>query len=366
VPTGIDRVGLAYVEHLQDRAQALVRLRGAPIVADRPSSERLFARLLDDPSLSSAGRWRLLRAAASLSPDLSTPAGRRLLLDTGHGCLRHPRLLARWRGAGGLVVAFVHDLIPITHPELARSGESAKHRVRVQSALSHGSGIIVNSQATLAELEAFAARASLRLPPSLVAHLGAPRLWRPDPRRPIQAPYFVVVGTIEARKNHWLLLQLWRRIVEARGTSAPKLVILGQRGWECEHVIDLLERCEAVRSSVIEKPGVPDQELATWVQHAEALLFPSLIEGYGLPLVEALAAGVPVVASDLPAFRELAGDAPLYVDPIDGPAWQAHVESLIDPSSSIAAELRGRAREFRPPTWRDHFAKVDAFLETLR
>jgi glycosyltransferase involved in cell wall biosynthesis len=362
IPTGIDRVGLAYVAHFRDRgrAGAMVRLRGLPFVANAKSAERLFASVLGPPN-----RIALARAAASLVPDLSSRQGR-LLIDTGHGALKHPNLLARWRAAGGRAVAFVHDLIPITHPELSRAGEADRHRIRMRAALEHCAGLIVNSHATLGELEAFANAESRRLPPSLVAHLGAPTQPPAASARPIESPYFVVVGTIEARKNHHLLLQLWRRLVAARGASAPKLVVLGQRGWEIEHVVDLLERNEAVRSAVIEKPDATDAELAAYVSHAQALLFPSLAEGYGLPLVEALTLGVPVVASDLPVFRELAADLPIYADPLDGPAWYAHVESLLDPASPIAADRRRAARDFHAPTWTAHFTKVDAFLESLR
>jgi glycosyltransferase involved in cell wall biosynthesis len=353
IPTGIDRVGLAYIDHFRTRAHAMVRVRDVALV-DR--SDRIIAALRGAPD-----RAVLARALTALSPMLSTG----LLVDTGHGAIKHPRLLARWCARGGRVVAFIHDLIPITHPELSRAGEADKHRIRMRAALEHCAGIIVNSQATLDELESFAKSTSLRLPPSLVAHLGAPSDWPSRSEPPIADPYFVVVGTIEARKNHHLLLQLWRRLHAARGAATPKLVLLGQRGWEIEHVVDLLERNDAIRTTVIEKSNVTDEELARWVAHARALLFPSLVEGYGLPLVEALALGIPVVASDLPVFRELAGDLPIYADPLDGPAWYAHVESLVDAASPVAAERRRRARDFRPPTWSDHFAKVDAFLESL-
>jgi glycosyltransferase involved in cell wall biosynthesis len=114
---------------------------------------------------------------------------------------------------------------------------------------------------------------------------------------------------------------------------------------------------------VIEKPGVSDAELATYVHHAQASLFPSFVEGYGLPLMEGLAAGVPVVASDLPVFRELAGEAPIYVDPLDGPGWLARVTELA--SADARAHAAQRIQGFRAPSWEEHFAKVDALLESL-
>jgi glycosyltransferase involved in cell wall biosynthesis len=329
-----------------------------PIVANDKSSARLFDRVLARPD-----GFALARATASLVPDLSSRDGA-LLIDTGHGAIKHPRLLARWRKDGGRVVAFVHDLIPITHPEHSRPGEGDKHRIRMRSALEHSSAIIVNSQATLTELESFAKSETLSVPRTLVAHLGA-NPTKPMPAPPIAAPYFVIVGTIEARKNHLLLLQVWQRLVAAHGAAAPKLVIVGQRGWEIEQVVDLLERSEPLRDVVIEKPAATDDELASYVQHARALLFPSFAEGYGLPLVEALAVGTPVIASDLPVFRELAGDRPVYLDPLDGPAWQSNIEAVVDAASSRAMDLRARSADFRSPTWREHLSKVDAFLEGI-
>lgn len=68
--------------------------------------------------------------------------------------------------------------------------------------------------------------------------------------------YFVVLGTIEPRKNHLLLLQVWRQLIEELGLAAPRLVIIGQRGWECEQVVDLLDRCEVLRGVVLEKTDV--------------------------------------------------------------------------------------------------------------
>ena len=107
-----------------------------------------------------------------------------------------------------------------------------------------------------------------------------------------------MLGTIEPRKNHWFMLHVWRRIVEESGGNAPKLVVIGRRGWECENVVDMLERCESLKDAVVEQSNCSDHDLQVWLQHARALLFPSFVEGYGMPLVEALTMQVPVIASD--------------------------------------------------------------------
>jgi glycosyltransferase involved in cell wall biosynthesis len=199
------------------------------------------------------------------------------------------------------------------------------------------------------------------VPSVTVAHLGLAPLPAPARERPIDEPYFVTLGTIEARKNHWLLVQLWRRLVAMHGARAPKLVIIGQRGWECEHVFAALDRCTTLAGAIVERGDLRDVDLTTYLHHAQALLFPSFVEGYGLPLVEGLTAGIPVVASPLPVFRELAGERPVYVDPLDGAAWLARVEEL----SSRATSTWPSNGDFTAPSWRDHFAVIDETLARI-
>jgi glycosyltransferase involved in cell wall biosynthesis len=183
---------------------------------------------------------------------------------------------------------------------------------------------------------------------------------------PVKPPYFVCVGTIEARKNHLLLLNLWRQLADEFGDAAPRLVLIGQRGWETESAIDMLERCPALRGVVFERANVPDDEAARLVQGARALLLPSFAEGFGFPLVEALALGVPVLCSNLAAFRENCGDVPEYLDPLDGLGWRNAVIDYASPSSlRRAAQLR-RLSGWTSPSWHDHFAAVEALIAETR
>ena len=183
-------------------------------------------------------------------------------------------------------------------------------------------------------------------------------------RRPSE-PTFVMLGTIEARKNHLLLLQIWARLVRAHGPDAPRLLVIGQRGWECEQVFDLLDRSEILRGAVAEVSHCSDAELDGHLRGARALLFPSLVEGYGLPLIEALASGTPVIASDLPVFHEIGQEVPDFIDPLDGPAWQAAIESFAQDDSAARNAQVVRLARYRAPTWDDHFGSVDAWLETF-
>ncbi|MDO9194307.1 MAG: glycosyltransferase, partial [Undibacterium sp.] len=174
------------------------------------------------------------------------------------------------------------------------------------------------------------------------------------------------LGTIEHRKNQSLLLQLWRQLIERFGAYAPRLVVIGQRGWKCENIVDLLERCETLKGFVFEYSTCSDTELATWLQHARALLFPSFAEDYGMSLVEALSLGVPVIASDLPVFREIAGDVPEYVDPLDGKRWSELVLAYSQSDSPERAAQCQKMFDFVAPTWVAHFDQVEVLMDRLR
>src|SRR6202011_3047490 len=146
------------------------------------------------------------------------------------------------------------------------------------------------------------------------------------------------------------------------GDAVPRLVLIGQRGWETETAIDMLERCPALRGVVFERPNVPDVEAARLVQGAQALLLPSFAEGVGFPLVEALALGVPVLCSNLAALRENGGGVPEYLDPLDGLGWRSAVIDYALPWSPRRAAQLCRLSGWSAPSWQDHFAAVEALI----
>jgi hypothetical protein len=162
------------------------------------------------------------------------------------------------------------------------------------------------------------------------------------------------------------LLNLWRRLADELGDAVPRLVLIGQRGWETENAIDMLERCPSLRGVVLERNSLPDGEAALLLKGAQALLLPSFAEGFGFPLVEALALGVPVLCSDLAALRENGGIVPEYFDPLDGLGWRAAVIDYAVPASPRRQAQLSRLTGWRPANWDDHFAAVDALIAEVR
>ncbi len=367
LPTGIDRVSIEYIRRYALRkgqaARAVLSLGPFNAVLSAQDSAAMFAAV--DRAESMTGLALVVIAKAFLWRWWCLGYKSHYLFNAGHMGLENPRYAWSLRVCGARPMFVVSDLIPITHPEYCRPGERERHRVRMRVALSTGSGIVTISQDTLNVLRRFATSENLAMPPAVAAPL-APGL--PDIAagpRPLAPPYFVVVGTIEPRKNHLLLLQLWRQMVEQLGDAAPRLVVIGQRGWECENVVDLLERCAQLKGFVIEQPYCSDAALITWMHHAQALLFPTFAEGYGMPLTEALSIGVPVIASELSVFRETSGDVPEYANPLDGRRWQELILDYAKADSTLRAAQLERMKDFRATTWEQHFEKVDALLESL-
>ncbi|MGH7031552.1 MAG: glycosyltransferase family 4 protein, partial [Stellaceae bacterium] len=310
--------------------------------------------------------WLLLRGARALRTRLRAGCEPSVYLLVSHYRLEARRALGWLKGYGGArFVCLVHDLIPIEFPEYAKPGQNERHRQRIETAAALGDAIIVGSAAVGDAFRPYLERAG-RAPPVLVApfgwHLPAAAS-RPEP--PAEPPYFVCVGTIEARKNHLLLLNLWRRLAAELGPSAPRLVLIGQRGWLTQNVIDLLERCPALRGLVIERNALPDAEMAPLIRGARALLLPSFAEGFGFPVIEALALGVPVLCSDLPALRETGGAVPDYLDPLDGSGWRAAILDYAAPQSRRREAQLRRLAGWRPTRWGDHFAAVRRLIARL-
>ena len=374
-PTGIDRVELAYAKRWCSESRGpCTFVAEVPILGLAALPQAIVAELVAAIEESWAHGQRST-AAAVRRAKLAAPFGRGALAEllrrpapkafllVSHRMLDRPGPIEALCRQGCSFVPLIHDLIPVQHPEYARPGQAERHRHRIAATARLADAIVVNSAATAAELDPFLSARAIP-PPVAVAPLGvlAPEA---EPQPPAPRPYFVVLGTIEPRKNHLLLLNLWRQMAATLGPQAPRLVVIGRRGWENENVIDMLERCAAIDGLVQETGPLPDREVASILRGARALLFPSFAEGFGLPLAEALALGVPVIASDLPALREVGGAVPDYLDPLDGAAWRNAVADYASPDSQARRAQLVRLAGWKTPGWSEHFAILDRVLDAL-
>lgn len=368
-PTGIDRICDAWLEHFAPRSQAVIIMRRRQVILPLRASQALFAALIAGgragASVATFRRDLMLIALRWGWCLLRTVDGRgRYWLNPGHTGLHIPALAAWVHRSDVRPVYLIHDLIPITHPETCRAGEDTKHTARMLTALQTGAGIIANSQDTLDTIANFASGRGLPLPPACVAWPGCERLQVERDADPSSTPYiatFVILGTIEGRKNHALLLSVWRRMLADLGAQSPQLIIIGRRGWQADDVFAALDTHD-FQGKVVEMGALDDAALASILRHARALLFPSLAEGFGMPLIEALAAGIPVIASDLAVFREIAGDVPELLSPQDEAAWRTTILDYASPTSALRERQMALLGTFAPPTWDQHFAQLEEFL----
>lgn len=375
--TGIDRVELAYLDHLVAGDTPLFGLvrtsvgylilgrEGCATVAgltrgqiDTPPPD-LFSRLARRQQPLRAGAEALLRrqALARVLPSGLGRALRRLLpagasyLNVGHADLSDATLRALRQVPGLRITVMLHDVIPLDHPEFARPDTVVAFSRRLAAVSTHADLVIHTAEATRAATEAQLARAG-RVPDGLTAPLGVemPRPGPLPPDLPPQRPYFVALGTIEPRKNHALLLDIWQH----RRPPAD-LIIAGPRGWAAP---DLFARLDAGIPGVHEVNDLDDGAVASLLRGSQALLFPSLAEGFGLPAIEALMLGCPVICSDLPVFREILGDKAVYADPSDRYSWLRGLERHLTATRPVIPDQRNPDDEGVAWGWRGHFNKV--------
>lgn len=278
-------------------------------------------------------------------------------------------------------IYFLHDVIPLTHPEYQKP-TSAAHFKKFCEYVGHPkSDVIVSSQATLDAIAGLPedARAllnsasSIRVCPLAVEErFMAQRLkslkggrvegLKVDERKDSKVrDYFLSVGTIEPRKNLELLVRVWEQLLDSGG-AIPKLIWVGKFGWSNDkQLMRRFERLQAL-GHVELCSGVPDADLLRLMQGAIALLFPSKVEGWGLPLSEAFAMGVAVIASDITVFREVGQGVPELLELEDVEGWQSMIVQYAMADSAFRALQIQRMRRNEPLAWAQHFEQLEALL----
>ncbi len=342
--TGIGWYLYRLLEHLADFPGLSVRLYG-PTVVDSPDLAPPVVPLPAGPALETV-TYRVPEDLV-VPPGLLIPLLRRLepllIAADGSQVLFAPNyfLPRRFLLAGGARVATIHDLgvrqVPWTlRPETLRDLTD-----RLEHALFEAARLITVSGAIRDELAAFGYSRPERV---RVVHHGPGQLAAVEPTaKPPGTParYALHVGTLEPRKNILHLLAAWRAL-RRRLDDRPVLVLCGRYGWKTEAIRREVAAAQA-EGWVRHLGYVAEGELAALYRDAEVVLLPSLYEGFGLPALEALAAGAPLVCSDLPVLHEVAGGAALYASPDEPEELADRVAGLLaDPE--LARELRERGR----------------------
>lgn len=380
--TGIDRVECAYLDHFLAADYPLFGLVRTPIgflLLDHAGCAAISARVhLNEPLGKSdligglfhrnsplraradadARRFSIGRAARPLLKRLlrHLPLGS-VYFNVGHANLTMG-CLTQIRHAGLGVVVMVHDTIPLDHPEFARLGTIAPFRQKLVAVARHADLVVHTTQDARTKTEHHFGHLG-RVPRGVVANLGVPTpVANPAALPPgvnLLRPYFVAIGTIEPRKNYELLLNVWDQF--GTGPDTPQLFIIGARGWASPELFARLDVLPADHPVKL-MSNLPDAAVAALLQNAAGLLFPSHAEGFGLPVVEAAATGVPVITSNLAVIKELVGDYAVYLDATDVYSW---METIRQHAKDAMQPQNGQTEPrfcHQPPSWADHFRTV--------
>jgi glycosyltransferase involved in cell wall biosynthesis len=232
----------------------------------------------------------------------------------------------------------VYDLVPFVDRANAKTSSARIEQATIRPALRRAAALPCISDATRADLvRLFAAARSKAstIPLAADAAFGAPVAAPGHPS--LDAPYVLAVGTLEPRKNLERLIDAWNALGEA-GRAGHVLALVGPIGWDAAPIL------AAARENDARLLGrVSEDELRALYAGAAAFAYPSLYEGFGLPVLEAMAAGAPVLTSSISSLPEVAGDAAVLVDPRDVAAIGDGLRRLLG-DAALAADLRERGR----------------------
>ena len=353
-PSGVQRVVLGVLPHLVASSVGVIALdrgRGA-FVELEPT--RVLEATRPGPRSSEAARALIgeLSGRAPVAVDENT-----VVLFPGAVWINDSLMLAA-RGLhaeGAQLVFYLYDLTPVRE-----TGHTAAVNQLYERYLAlitdTGARVPAISRSSRRDLEAWCADNGRRTPPGLAT--GLPNALDPDDfpaaESPWPRPYALFVGTVEARKSHALALEAWKRLIDRHGREdLPDLVCIGRLGWHADDFLRSMTDTGGLGGKVcVLSASVPDPELAQFYRHAAFSIYPSRYEGWGLPVSESLAFGVPVIAADNSSIREAGGDAAIYIPTSDVDSLVQAIETnFLDPVSPPLSGPELIARAPVPPTW---------------
>ena len=407
VPSGIQRYNLEILRAAHqlalplhpcawdERAKRYVALRRQELLhwfdhqgqSNHPARSQMFTVERHGRSLVSAledfrgAAWHLARSCTDLIPrrlGFSATAGRNTILARfaevqtadilGKGDVLailshaiatdgsfHANLSALKKRCQFTIVQMLYDVIPGDEPELVDLGESGSFMEWVHHAIGRADRILTISQHSMGRIQAFALEHNLHCPALAVVPLGS----SPSVRGRVGAwstpdnnPYVLCVGSIEPRKNQDFLVHVWSRLVRSRLPHiTPTLVLAGKKGTCSQGLFARIGEHGGPKGSILVASKLSDQALADAYANSLFTVFPSLSEGWGLPVSESLFHGRYVIASSSSSIPEVGGDLVEYVDPLDGPGWMAACREAIEHADLVRAKEARIRQEYKALSW---------------
>jgi glycosyltransferase involved in cell wall biosynthesis len=387
--TGIDRVELAYFNEFLNSDKSvffLCRLPKSYAILDRAGGQKIFDRLVGAANWGRRGMARFLALTSNPAQQSAiSEVWRSAVLksserqfkkcmqanfgsgvqyfNVGHSNLRRGVLSAISNNTSSEIVVFIHDVIPITSSDFSSTETNENFELSISLVAEYADKIIYNSTSTQRAAEAQFVRLGC-VPPGISAHIGVePKFGTTHIQAPNIKPNFVILGTIEPRKNHALLLSIWQGFEKTvEPSQIPILHIVGKRGWKNSGVFSKLDNDPLIGKTVFEHNNLSDLAMREMLAQSWGLLFPSHAEGFGLPLIEAAALGIPIICGENDIYREILGDYPLYLNVDNSYLWSKRILGRAGRNRESEADRHMRAGKVKIPTWNEHFDQIFRFV----
>lgn len=268
------------------------------------------------------------------------------------------------------LVQIIHDIGPTAHPQFFEQVEISPE-VYNAKIVPIASLVLANSKNTKLELEAWLKQQKLHIPKIEVFRLGDD-IKISKPVRPNDdifkqsgltgSDFLLMVGTIELKKNHLLLYYVYK-LAKVRGINLPKFVIAGRRGWMSDAAYALLTKDPDIKDSFVFQLDKTDEELSWLYSHCLFTVLPSLYEGWGIPIAESVARGVPCLASNFGSMNEVAEGYVTRFCPVSTDECLAAIQRMLNPATLKKA--RDHVRKYKQFSWDDSFKQVETYLKEM-
>lgn len=270
------------------------------------------------------------------------------------------RIAAAKARDGFRVALLVYDIIPLRRPEWFEPSSVHRFRLWLDGLLAVSDHLLAISVSTATDLEAHQRHIGLTEKPVTVVRLGdgfshekrGQAHVLPESAASIEGPFVLFVSTIEVRKNHALLVDVWRMLLERmQAEMVPKLVFAGREGSLTGDLLRQLHATNCLDGKIVLRHALGDDDIASLYRGCEFTLFPSLYEGWGLPVTESLSFGCPCLAASTSSVPEAGGTLARYFDPLDTGDTADRVEAILRDPAGLAAWRVEIVAQFRPVPW---------------
>lgn len=379
-PSGIQRVQLGLAQTLIEGRERLAhdlifvtstRDGTRYVVISEAEILRIIARLAE-PRVSHSALKQIIAHVEQKSSDYAPRAEDAFLLLGAFWVMENVfAQIAALKRAGVYIAILIHDIIPITHPEFCDKALTDSFNLFFNTVVPAADLVMTISEYTRGTVVEFFENLQISTPVVTLreAHrTGVPAVRNDGPRPSVAsvalpARYVVYVSTIEVRKNHLYLFHIWKRLIAELGDAAPALVLVGRLGWRVRDLMEQLESTRFLDGRILILSGLSDVELASLYRDCLFTVFPSFVEGWGLPVGESLVFGRACAASGTTSVPEVGGRFVDYVDPYSVPDGYEKVRRLVVDDAyreERAALIKAR---FLERSWADVASDLIAILE---